>query len=322
MAQATTRRALAGLLLAVPAAAQQPWPDHAVRIVAPFAPGGNTDLVARLIAAHLAPALGQPVVVENKPGANTIVGTQAVLAAPADGNTWLLATGAPVTVNPLLYKRLPYAAGDLTLGAVQALMPMLPVVAANSPFRTLADLRAAAAARPGALNFSSAGNGNSTHLVGELFCQQTGVRMTHVPFNGSAPALLAVVRGDAQVSFDIISSSIQLIRDGALRALAVTTAERIPALPDLPTAREQGFADFVVVGWVGIALSSRTPPAVLARLRAALAELQRKPEFIAGIANLGLLPTEPRDAAGLEQFAAADRATWSQVIQANAISLD
>ena len=325
MGSMLTRRGLgaAALGLATADASAQPaWPDHAVRIVAPFAPGGNTDLVARLIGAHLSPAIGQPVVVENRPGANTIVGTQSVLAAPADGHSWLLATASPVTMNPQLYKRLPYGAEDLAVGAIQALMPVVAVVAANSPYRTLAELQAAARANPGGLNFASAGNGNTTHLVAELFCQHAGVRMTHVPFNGSAPALLAVMRGDAQVCFDIVSSSIQMIRDGTLRPLAVTTPARIPALPEVPTARESGFADFVVVGWVGIALASRTPPAVLAQVRAALAGLQRKPEFLAGIANLGLLPSEPREAAAIERFIEDDRALWARVIRANGISLD
>jgi len=330
MANAITRRALgagalgAGALglWAAAAGAQPAWPDHAVRIVAPFAPGGNTDLVARLIAAHLSPAIGQPVVVENRPGANTIVGTQSVLAAPADGHSWLLATASPVTMNPQLYRRLPYQAEDLAVGGLMAMMPVVAVVAANSPYRTLKDLQAAAKARPGALNFASAGNGNTTHLVAELFCQAAGISMAHIPFNGSAPALLAVMRGDAQVCFDIISSSIQMIRDGTLRALGVTTPQRVPALPELPTAVEQGFPGFTVVGWVGIALNSRTPPAALAQVRAALAGLQRKPEFVAGIANLGLLPDPPRDAAGIEAFIEADRDMWARAIRANNIALD
>ena len=325
MAQVITRRGLGAAALALaatPAGAQPGWPDHPVRIVAPFAPGGNTDLVARLIAAHLAPGLGQPVVVENRPGANTIVGTQAVLGAPADGHAWLLATSSPVTMNPQLYKRLPYTAEDIAVGGVLALMPVVAVVAANAPYRTLQDLQAAAKANPGGLNFASAGNGNTTHLVAELFCQAAGIRMTHVPFNGSAPALLAVMRGDAQVCFDIISSSIQMIRDGTLRPLGVTTPQRVPALPEVATAEEQGFPGFVVVGWVGIALNSRTPPAVLAQVRAALAGLQRQPAFTAGIAALGLLPDAPRDAAGIEAFIENDRAMWTRAIRANNISLD
>ena len=330
MANAITRRGLgvatlgtAALGLAPTTARAQPaWPDHAVRIVAPFAPGGNTDLVARLIAAHLSPAIGQPVVVENRPGANTIVGTQSVLSAPPDGHAWLLATASPVTMNPQLYRRLPYQAEDLAVGGVLALMPVVAVVAANSPYRTLKDLQAAAKARPGALNFASAGNGNTTHLVAELFCQAAGISMAHIPFNGSAPALLAVMRGDAHVCFDIISSSIQMIRDGTLRALGVTTPQRVPAFPDLPTAVEQGFAGFIVVGWVGIALNSRTPPAALARVRAALAALQLKPEFVAGIAALGLLPDAPRDAGGIEAFIENDRDMWARAIRANNISLD
>lgn len=330
MVHATTpqgfgRRALGAAALglaAAPADAQPAWPDRAIRIVAPFAPGGNTDLVARLIGAHLSPAVGQPVVVENRPGANTIVGTQSVLSAPPDGHSWLLATASPVTMNPQLYRRLPYQAEDLVVGGVLALMPVVAVVAANSPYRTLKDLQAAAKARPGALNFASAGNGNTTHLVAELFCQSAGISMAHIPFSGSAPALLAVMRGDAQVCFDIISSSIQMIRDGTLRALGVTTPERVPAFPELPTAMEQGFAGFIVVGWVGIALNSRTPAAVLAQVRAALAALQRKPEFVAGVAALGLLPDPPRDAAGIEIFIENDRALWTRAIRANNISLD
>ena len=325
MAKGITRRLLGSAALGAigfPAQAQPSWPDHTVRIVAPFAPGGNTDLVARLIAAHLSPTIGQPVVVENRPGANTSVGTQAVLTAPPDGHSWLLATSSPVTMNPQLYRRLPYQAEDIAVGAVLALMPVVAVVAANSPYRTLKDLQAAARANPGGLNFASAGNGNTTHLVAELFCQAAGVRMTHVPFNGSAPALLAVMRGDAQVCFDIISSSIQMIRDGTLRPLGVTTPARVPALPEVATAEQQGFPGFVVVGWAGIALHSRTPPAALAQVRAALAGLQRKPEFVAGIANLGLLPDAPRDAAGIEAFIEQDRALWTRAIRANNISLD
>jgi tripartite-type tricarboxylate transporter receptor subunit TctC len=325
MAKAISRRILSAAALGLaagPARAQAAWPDHPIRIVAPFAPGGNTDLVARLIGAHLSPMVGQPILVENRPGANTILGTQSVLTAPADGHSWLLATASPVTMNPQLYRRLPYQAEDLAVGAILALMPVVAVVAAGSPYRTLGDLQAAARAQPGGLNFASAGIGNTTHLVAELFCQAAGVSMAHIPFNGSAPALLAVMRGDAAVCFDIISSSIQMIRDGTLRALGVTTPRRVPALPELPTALEQGFAGFVVVGWVGIALASRTPPGVFAQVRAALAELQGRPDFVAGIAGLGLLPDAPRDAAGIEAFVEADREMWARAISANRIVLD
>jgi tripartite-type tricarboxylate transporter receptor subunit TctC len=327
----TRRRLLEGLVtLGAAAAMGQPaaqalttFPSRPLRLIVPFPPGGNIDTFGRLIAERLARELGQPVFVENRAGANAIVGTQAAVLAAPDGYTLAVAGTATVTLNSLLYRQLPFdPLGDLQILDITADTPLLVVVNPSVPASTLQEFAALARSSPGTLNFGSAGNGNTTHLAAELFRLAAGVEMTHVPFNGSAQALLALLSNQIQVMFDPVTSSLPMVRDGKLRVLGVTTSERIPALPDVPTVAEAGFADYVATTWSGIAVRRAVPPPVADRLRTALAAVHAAPEVQERIRSLGLLTQPPRPAAVIEQFLKDERERWSRVINARGIHLD
>jgi tripartite-type tricarboxylate transporter receptor subunit TctC len=216
-------------------------PDRPIRLVIPYAPGGGTDLVGRAVADRLSRALGQPLVAENRPGANTIVAAQAVLAASADGHTLFMGGSATLVVNPLLYRRLPYdAARDFRLLAVSNAVPLVALVPPALGVASLEEFVRLARAR-GDLAFASNGLGNPTHLTAEMFRQAAGgLEMTHVPLHGSAPSQLSLLSGQTQFLFDVVGSAMPLIRDGRLKALAVTTERRLPQLPEVPTVAESG----------------------------------------------------------------------------------
>jgi tripartite-type tricarboxylate transporter receptor subunit TctC len=314
------RRALALAMLPLPALAQA-WPTRPLRLVCPYAPGGTTDQLARAIAELLARALGQPVLVENRAGANTIIGTQAVAQAAADGHTLLMASGASMVLNPLLYRRLPYdATRDLTTLAVMVETPLVMVVPATLPVRDVADFVAMARRQP--VNFASVGVGNPIHLAGELFRAAAGIEMQNVVYPGSAPALTALLAGDVQVIFDVVLTALPFILDGRLRALAVTTAARLPVLPDVPTIAESGFPGYEATTWFGVAAPRGLAPDVEARLRSALATVQADAGFQARFGALGLVMLPPAERQAIEAGLAREAARWGGVIHARGIVLE
>ena len=314
------RRALGLAMLPVPALAQA-WPTRPLRLVCPYAPGGTTDQLARAIAELLARALGQPVLVENRAGANTIIGTQAVAQSAADGQTLLMASGASMVLNPLLYRRLPYdAARDLTTLAVMVETPLVMVVPATLPVRDVADFVALARRQP--VNFASVGIGNPIHLAAELFRAAAGIEMQNVVYPGSAPALTALLAGDVQVIFDVVLTALPFIRDGRLRALAVTTAARLAVLPDLPTVAETGYPGYEATTWFGVAAPRGLAPDVEARLRSALATVQTDPGFQARFGALGLVMLPPAEPQAIEAGLAREAARWGSVIHARGIVLE
>ena len=322
-----TRRAVlgaAGIALAGGARAQSGWtPDRPLRLVVPYAPGGTTDVLGRAIAERLTRELGQTVVVENRPGANTIIGTQAVAQAAPDGHTLLMASGASMVLNPLLYRRLPYDADrDLVTLSVAVETPLIVVVPPSLPARSLAEFVAHARTRPGGLNYASVGLGNPIQLAAEMFRASAGIEMTNIVYPGSAPALTALLAGDVQVMFDVILTSLPMVRDNRLRALAVTTRNRVPVLPDVPTVAEQGFPGYEATTWFGVAAPRGIPAPVAARLRTALAAVQSDEGFRSRFDALGLVVQPPRDAAALDALIAAERARWGEVIRARGIVLD
>jgi tripartite-type tricarboxylate transporter receptor subunit TctC len=307
-------------MLPVPALAQA-WPTRPLRLVCPYAPGGTTDQLARAIAELLARALGQPVLVENRAGANTIIGTQAVAQSAADGQTLLMASGASMVLNPLLYRRLPYdAARDLTTLAVMVETPLVMVVPATLPVRDVADFVALARRQP--VNFASVGVGNPIHLAAELFRAAAGIDMQNVVYPGSAPALTALLAGDVQVIFDVVLTALPFIRDGRLRALAVTTAARLAVLPDLPTVAETGYPGYAATTWFGVAAPRGLAPDVEARLRSALATVQTDPGFQARFGALGLVMLPPAEPQAIEAGLAREAARWGSVIHARGIVLE
>jgi tripartite-type tricarboxylate transporter receptor subunit TctC len=307
-----------GALLCPGTASAQSYPSRPITIVVTFPAGGNADTVARLLGEKLSRPLGQPVIVENKPGAATVIGTTAVLQAPADGSM-LLQAGTNTNINNLLGYQTAYnAEQDLVPVALLVTVPGVLVVNAAVPVATVAELIAHAKSKPGELNYGSAGNGTFPHLAMEQFTQRTGARLTHVPFRGFGPAMVGLLRNDVQLLASDIPGALGHIREGKLKALAFTGATRVPQLPELPTLAEAGVAGYDAAGFLGIMVKSGTLPEVVAVLNREINNALKSPEFARHIANGGLTlgGGSPAD---FTAFLAHDRSIWSKVIAAGGI---
>jgi tripartite-type tricarboxylate transporter receptor subunit TctC len=315
--------ALAAWLLAAfsPAVASAAYPDRVIRIVVPFAPGGGTDVVARTLAQELARDLGANIVIENKPGAGTIIGTQAVATSEPDGYTLLMGTFANA-VNPSLNAKLPYDPHrDFAPVALIARSFNIVVVNPKSPFHSIADLIAAAKAEPERLSYGTYGTGTSAHLAGELFKTLAGVKLTTVPYKGAAPAITDLVGGQIQVMFTTVASAAALISAGQLRALAVTSAERSPAFPDLPTVAEAGVPGYAAESWYGLFAPAKTPADVIDRLNKAAATAVQSEAFRRLGVNEGLVmvASPPGE---LDRYFRGEEARWRKVIQDAGITVE
>lgn len=312
--------AVAAWTMSGPASAQT-FPSKPIRIVVPYTPGGPTDIPARLVGQKLSELLGQPVIIDNKPGAGGNIGADAVAKAPADGYTLLLVTTGHA-INPGLYPKLAY---DLTkdLAPVSQLTssPMVVTVFPGLGVNSIKELIALAKAKPDGLNFGSAGNGSSTHLAPELFSMMAGIKMNHIPYKGSAPALADVMAGNAQVAFDFMTSAMPHVRSGKLKGLATTGATRSPAAPDLPTVAEAGVPGFEVVGWNGVMAPAGTPPDVVAKLNAAIKQALASPEVAERLTGLGanVVWNTPAD---FGAFIRAEVAKWGKVVKASGAKID
>jgi tripartite-type tricarboxylate transporter receptor subunit TctC len=302
------------LLAAALAAQARAFPDKPVRLVVPYAAGGSTDVISRTLGQKLSEMWGQPVVIDNRPGASTIIGTDIVAKSAPDGYT-LLVTTASFTIVPSLFDKLPYdSAKDFQPITLINTTPLVLVVNPSVPARSVQELIALARARPGALNFGSAGSGGSNHLAGELFNAMAGVKMVHVPYKGNAPALNDLVGGHVDLVFNGLTSAIPLIRAGKLRPLAMTSLARAGALPEIPTLDELGMRGFQAVGWNGLSAPARTPPEVIARISADVLKVIRSPELIERLKLEGSDPVGNSP----QQFAAflrEETARWSEVIK-------
>jgi tripartite-type tricarboxylate transporter receptor subunit TctC len=290
------------------------YPDRIVKIVVPFAPGGGTDVVARTLAQEMAKDLGVAVIIENKPGAGTIIGTQAVAASEPDGYTLLMGTFANA-VNPGLYAKLPYDQHrDLAPVALVARSFSIVVVNPASPIKSIADLIAAAKAEPDKLSYGTYGTGTSAHLAGELFKHMAVVNLTTVPYKGSAPAITDLIGGQIQVMFTTVASCASLVEGGQLRALAVTSAERSPAFANLPTVAEAGVPGYDAEAWYGLFAPAKTPPEIVDRLNKAAATAVKAEAFKKLSVNEGLVmvASPPSE---LERYFREEEARWRQVIQ-------
>jgi tripartite-type tricarboxylate transporter receptor subunit TctC len=295
------------------AGAAEPFPTHPMRIVVPFAAGGAVDVLARISGQKLAEALGQPVLVENRTGAGGNVGGDIVAQAAPDGYTMLLATTGLLTVNPTIYRNMPFSPSrDFAPVARLATVPNLMVINPDLPVHNVAEFIAYAKARPGKLFFASPGAGTGIHLSGELFKLMAGVDMVHAPYRGSAPALSDLMAGEVQVMFDNMPSALPLAQSGKLRALAVTTATRAPALPDVPTLAESGLPGYETSAWFGIMVPAATPPEIVAALGQAFDRVMRLPDVGQRLAELGAQPT-PDMPAEFAAFIAAETVKWSKL---------
>ena len=313
---------LAAMLWWAPAQAQQDYPSRPVRVVIGFPPGQATDVLGRAVAQKLQDALGQSFFVDNKPGAAGIIGTQAALAAPADGYTLLATSSGPMAVNPGLYSKLPYEPlKDFTPVAGIAVVPLILVANNNFGVASVKDLVSLAKTKPGAINFASGGIGVTNHLVMEMFSQASGVKMTHVPYKGGPPAVTDLIAGQVSVMFETSVAVLPHIRQGRLKALAVSTAARIAAAPELPTVAEQGYPGFSGVPWVVLMAPARTPPAIVARLNAeanrALATKEMRDSFVAqGVETMLMSPEE------LGSFMKSELDKWTLAVKASGAKAD
>ncbi|MBX9700646.1 MAG: tripartite tricarboxylate transporter substrate binding protein [Acetobacteraceae bacterium] len=312
----TTRRALAALL-ATPtlARAQAAWPERPVRLVVPFAPGGPTDIVARGIAERLHETWRQPVVVENRPGAGSAIGTEIVARAAPDGTTLLVAASAHV-MNPPVMARLPYdPIRDFTPVVNLAFHPMVLAVHASVPVQDVPGFIAAARARPGGLTMVSSGVGTSSHLVTAFFAGAAGIELTHVPFNGAAPAQAAILSGQVQAGFLNATIGVAPVRAGQLRGLAVTDTKRWRDLPEVPAMPELGFPQILAGSWYGVLAPAGLPVAVRDRIAADMAAALRQPALRARIMAAGLDPLEDVGPQAFAAQLAAELATWTRVVR-------
>jgi tripartite-type tricarboxylate transporter receptor subunit TctC len=312
--------ALAALLLATgPAAAV--YPDRPIRIVVPFAPGGGTDVVARTLAQEMAKDLGISFVVENKPGAGTIIGTQAVATSQPDGYTLLMGTFANA-VNPSLHATLPYDPNkDFAAVALIARSFNVVVVNPKSSIKSIADLIAAAKAEPEKLAYGTYGIGTSAHLAGELFKYMAKVNLTTVPYKGAAPAITDLIGGQIQVMFTTVASAAALVEAGQLRAIAVTSAERSPAFPQLPTVSEAGVPGYAAEAWYGLYAPANTPADIIDRLNKSAAKAVQSDVFKKLSVNEGLVMVAGPPAE-LDQYYRGEEERWRKVIQAAGIKAE
>ena len=281
-------------------AAAQEWPNKAIRIIVPFAPGGATDIPARLLAPKLQESLGQPVVIENRTGAGGIIGMQAGAQASPDGYTLLMATNAEIVMHPSIYPKLPYdPLKDLIPVSIMVESPMLLVVPPSSPFNSVADLLAAAKAKPGVLTYSTAGTGSTSHVLTEMMAQQAKVQFLHVPYKGGAPASAAVSTGEVNFALLNLGSAVNFVKGGKAKALAVTTEKRSPSFPEWPTAIEAGIPGFAEHIWIGMAVPAGTPRPIVERLSAEVAKALKSPDVHERLVQLGNEPlgTTPEEAA-------------------------
>ena len=304
------------LLLTPPLAAHaQSYPSKAVRLIVPFAAGGSTDIIGRIVAQKLNEMWGQPVLVDNRAGGSTVIGTEIVAKAPPDGHT-LLVTPAPFTIVPSLMPKLPYDPHkDFEPITLINTTPLVVVVHPGVPAKSIKELIALARSKPGALNYGSSGSGGSNHLAGELFNAMANVKMVHVPYKGNAPALTDLVGGHVDVVFNGLTSALPLVKSGKLRALAVTSLNRSATLAQVPTLDESGLKGFQAVAWNGLTAPARTPKDVVAKINADVLKVIRSPELVEKLKAEGSDPV----GSSVEQYARFLReeiAKWNKVIKA------
>jgi tripartite-type tricarboxylate transporter receptor subunit TctC len=297
------------------AAAQEKWPSKNINYIVPFAAGGTTDVLGRLIANKLGPALGTVVVVENRPGAGGNIGSDYVAKAAPDGHTLVGGTISSHAINVSLYSKMPYdPVKNFQPVTLIGTLPNVLVVNANSPYRSVQDVIAAAKAKPEAVNYASSGNGTSQHLSGALFQSITGTKMVHVPYKGSAPAMQALLGGEVDLVFENILAAVPLIQSGKIRALGVTSAKRSSQLPDIPALAEAGVPGYEIVSWQAVFAPAGTPQPIVQRLSAEIARIIQDPEIKARLSGLGVEPSGAGPAE-LGSFQKAEVAKWAQLIK-------
>jgi tripartite-type tricarboxylate transporter receptor subunit TctC len=302
--------AAAAVLWTVSASADT-YPSRPIKIIVPTPAGGPVDVMARLIANSL--NLGQPVIVENRPGAGNTLGSRQAATSDPDGYTLMVSAASGLIMSPMIYKSAGYDASSFAPIALIAETPQLLVVNPQVPFKSITELVAFAKANPGKLNYSTGGAGTLPHLAAELFKRQTGTEIMHVPYKGGGPALMGVVAGEVQMTLDPVATSLQLIKDGRLRALATAGPKRSPELPDVPTLVEAGYPELTVGAWTALLAPRDTPPDILAKLNAATNAALRSEAMAGALAKLG---AEPRGGTPkmLTDHIASETKKWTPIV--------
>jgi len=298
------------------------YPNRPITMVVAFPAAGTTDILARLIGQKLTDKFKQTVVVENRPGAGGNIGTAFVAKAAPDGYTIMMGTIGTQSINPSLYKKMPYdAAKDFVPITRAAMVPNLLVVNKDAPYNTLAEMMAYGKANPGKLTYGSSGNGTTLHLSGELFNLMSGSKITHIPYKGSTPAVADLMGGQISMIFDNMPSVIQQVKSGRLKALAVTSAQRNPQLPEIPTIQEVGVAGYEVWSWFGLLAPAATPKPIVDKLNASIVDIIKQPDVQAKIIELGAVPV-PETSAEFGAFIDAETLKWAKVIKEANIGMD
>ncbi len=306
----------------IAAAGAQSWPAKPIRLIVPFGAGGSTDILARTLGQRLGESLGQSILVENRPGANTIIAYEATLNSPADGYTLLMEGFNGLVLNPNLYAKLPYDAENDFVGVgLVATSGFLVVVNPDLPVRTLAEFVTYARANPSKVNLASAGIGNSTHVAAEMFLSAVKLKLAHVPYKGSTAALPDLVNGRVQVMFDTPITSMPFVKSGKLRPLAVSGSRRLAAMPEIPTIAELGYPGFNAGTYYSVAARRGTPPQIIERLSQEIRRISAMPDLAATFAPQGI-DMSPGSAEELGAMLKADRARFSKVIKDAGIAIE
>jgi len=297
-------------------AVAQGYPSKAIRFVVPYPPGGSVDIAARAVAQKLTEAWGQPVVVDNRAGAGGNIGADLVAKSPADGYTLLMGAVATHAINPTLYAKIPYdPVKDFTPVALVVQVPNILVVNPAIPAKSVKELIELARSNPGTLNFGSGSTGSTGHLAGELFNTMAGVKMVHIPYKGAAPAMADLLSGQVQLMFDNLANALPNVRAGRLRALAVTTLARSPAVPELPTIAESGLPGFDLTTWFGIMVPAGTPPGIVAGLNAEIVRALDTKDMRERLEKMGAVPPANNTPERFAAFIRVEAAKYAKVVK-------
>ena len=321
---ALTTLAVAAATAALPgvAGAADKFPSKAITIVVPFSAGGTTDILARIVGKSLSEELGQAVIIDNRAGAGGNIGAQLAARAKADGYTLFMGTVGTHAINESLYKKLPYQPlADFAPLTRVAMVPNILVANPKQPYKTVGEMVAFGKANPGKISYGSSGSGSSVHLSGELFKSMTKVDLLHVPYKGSAPAMNDLLAGQVSVMFDNLPSAMPHLKAGKLRALAVTSAQRYPELPNVPTIAEAGVPGYAATSWFGLFTNRQAPAPVLAQLNAAIVKVLAKPEVVAQMKEQGAI-AHPETAAQFDAFIKAEATKWGKVVRESGATAD
>jgi tripartite-type tricarboxylate transporter receptor subunit TctC len=313
---------LAATFAALPAFPQA-YPSKPIRFVVPFPPGGPLDIMARGVSQKLHESWGQPVVVENRPGAGGGIGAELVARSPGDGYTWLMGAVSTHAINPSLYTKVAYdPQKDFVPVALVAQVPNILVVHPSLPIRSVRELIEYAKAKPATLSFGSGSTGSTGHLAGELFKTMAGIEMVHIPYKGGAPAMADLLAGQTQLMFDNLANALAQVKTGKLRALAVTSAKRAPAMPDLPTIAEAGLPGFDLTTWFGVFVPAGTPRELVVKLNGAIGTALASPELTERLAAMGTVPPENNTPEDFAAFVRSEAEKYAKVVKDSGAKVD